>query len=205
VWVGTRFLATPEAVTVPGYKEKLLQTTSRDTVVTEAYTGKPCRVIRNEFTERVAREGLPGKQAFARLTRADHLRINHLYNPARPGVNLDVRRRVYVCVCVFLSVSVCVRETERKERDRAFVCLSVCLSLCAPVHALTKAHVCLSLSLSMSLSVSLCLCVCLSQEEFMPCGQVVGALRAIEPAHTVVNEMLLGARERLDRANRARL
>ena len=39
----------------------------------------------------------------------------------------------------------------------------------------------------------------------MPCGQVVGAIRKIEPAHEVFNAMLLGAREQLDRANRARL
>ena len=39
----------------------------------------------------------------------------------------------------------------------------------------------------------------------MPCGQVIGAIRAIEPAHLVFNRILLGAREQLDRANRARL
>jgi len=35
-------------VTAPGYKENVLRVTSRDTVITAAYTGKPCRVIRNE-------------------------------------------------------------------------------------------------------------------------------------------------------------
>ena len=46
--MGTRFLASHEARTVPGYKERMLQTTSRDTQITAAYTGKPCRVIRNK-------------------------------------------------------------------------------------------------------------------------------------------------------------
>ena len=50
VWVGTRFIATPEARAVPGYKEKLLQTAEDGTIVTRGYTGKTCRVVRNEYT-----------------------------------------------------------------------------------------------------------------------------------------------------------
>jgi enoyl-[acyl-carrier protein] reductase II len=51
VWVGTRFIATPEARTVPGYKEVLLRTHEDGTVVTRAYTGKTCRVVRNSYTD----------------------------------------------------------------------------------------------------------------------------------------------------------
>ena len=50
VWVGTRFIATPEARAVPGYKEKLLATAEDGTIVTRGYTGKTCRVVRNEYT-----------------------------------------------------------------------------------------------------------------------------------------------------------
>src|SRR5690606_30533726 len=50
VWVGTRFIATPEARAVPGYKETLLRSHEDDTVVTRAYTGKTCRVIANDYT-----------------------------------------------------------------------------------------------------------------------------------------------------------
>lgn len=50
VWVGTRFIATPEARAVPGYKEKLLGTAEDGTIVTRGYTGKTCRVVRNEYT-----------------------------------------------------------------------------------------------------------------------------------------------------------
>ena len=91
IWVGTRFLATPEAVTVPGFKEKLLQTTSRDTVITQAYTGKPCRVIKNDFTAQVAKSGVPDKEYFQKMTREEHLRVNHLYRPDRPGADMNVR------------------------------------------------------------------------------------------------------------------
>jgi len=51
VWVGTRFIATPEAHAVPGYKDALLGLGEDGTVVTRAYTGKTCRVVRNRYTE----------------------------------------------------------------------------------------------------------------------------------------------------------
>lgn len=50
VWVGTRFIATPEARSVPGYKDTLLTTREDGTVVTRAYTGKTCRVVANSYT-----------------------------------------------------------------------------------------------------------------------------------------------------------
>ncbi|HEX8804407.1 MAG TPA: nitronate monooxygenase [Acidimicrobiales bacterium] len=49
-WIGTRFIATPEAQAVSGYKETLLRAHEDDTVVTRAYTGKTCRVIANDYT-----------------------------------------------------------------------------------------------------------------------------------------------------------
>jgi len=51
IWVGTRFIATPEARSVKGYKETLLTTAEDGTIVSRAYTGKTCRVVRNSFTQ----------------------------------------------------------------------------------------------------------------------------------------------------------
>jgi len=51
VWVGTRFIATPEARAVVGYKDTLLGLTDDGTTVSRAYTGKTCRVVRNTYTE----------------------------------------------------------------------------------------------------------------------------------------------------------
>jgi len=50
VWVGTRFIATPEARSAPGYKDRLLATAEDGTVVSRAFSGKPMRVLRNETT-----------------------------------------------------------------------------------------------------------------------------------------------------------
>jgi enoyl-[acyl-carrier protein] reductase II len=51
VWVGTRFIATPEARAVTGYKDTLLRLHEDETVVSRAYTGKTCRVVRTPYTQ----------------------------------------------------------------------------------------------------------------------------------------------------------
>lgn len=50
VWIGTRFVATREAQVVPPFKQHLLGMGDDDTVVTRGFSGKPCRLARNEFT-----------------------------------------------------------------------------------------------------------------------------------------------------------
>jgi enoyl-[acyl-carrier protein] reductase II len=50
-WIGTRFIATPEARAVPGYKEALLRTAEDGTVVSRAFTGKTLRAVRNAQTQ----------------------------------------------------------------------------------------------------------------------------------------------------------
>ncbi len=50
VWVGTRFIATPEARSVAGYKEALLASAEDGTAISRAYSGKTMRVLRNEYT-----------------------------------------------------------------------------------------------------------------------------------------------------------
>src|SRR5205807_490413 len=50
VWIGTRFIATPEARAVSGYKDALLHTAEDGTVITRAFSGKTMRAVRNEYT-----------------------------------------------------------------------------------------------------------------------------------------------------------
>ena len=51
VWLGTRFIATPEARAVRGYKDALVVTAEDGTVVSRAYSGKTMRVVRNGYTD----------------------------------------------------------------------------------------------------------------------------------------------------------
>jgi len=50
VWIGTRFIATPEARVSLGYHDALLGADESQTTVSRSYSGKPMRVIANERT-----------------------------------------------------------------------------------------------------------------------------------------------------------
>src|SRR3954451_9928079 len=49
-WIGTRFIATPEARSAPGYKDALLSTAEDGTVISRAFTGKTLRAVANDTT-----------------------------------------------------------------------------------------------------------------------------------------------------------
>ena len=51
VWMGTRFIATPEARSVAGYKDALLAAKEDATTISRAFSGKTMRVLRNEYTQ----------------------------------------------------------------------------------------------------------------------------------------------------------
>jgi enoyl-[acyl-carrier protein] reductase II len=50
VWVGTRFIATPEARGIPGFKDRILASREDGTIVSRAFSGKTMRVIKNDTT-----------------------------------------------------------------------------------------------------------------------------------------------------------
>jgi enoyl-[acyl-carrier protein] reductase II len=78
VWVGTRFIATPEARGVTGYKDALLAAAEDSTVVTRAYTGKTCRVLANSYT-RSYEDGERQAEAFpTQYVRSMQEGANHL-------------------------------------------------------------------------------------------------------------------------------
>jgi enoyl-[acyl-carrier protein] reductase II len=89
VWIGTRFIATPEARAVAGYKEKLLGLAEDGTVVSRAFTGKTCRVVRNEWTAYY--ESHPDElQPFpAQVLASMEAGANHLGAPDGTAVDVD--------------------------------------------------------------------------------------------------------------------
>src|SRR6187455_284312 len=88
VWIGTRFIATPEARAVNGYKETLLATPEDGTVISRAFTGKTCRVVRNEWTNHF--DAHPDElQPFpAQAIASSKANVNHLGAPT--GTAVDV-------------------------------------------------------------------------------------------------------------------
>jgi enoyl-[acyl-carrier protein] reductase II len=51
VWLGSRFVASVEAFAHPNYKNKIVEIDEEGTTITRCHSGKPCRLIRNRFTE----------------------------------------------------------------------------------------------------------------------------------------------------------
>ena len=95
VWIGTRFIATPEARAVKGYKEAILGVTEDGTVVSRSYTGKTCRVVRNDWTnhfEQHPEELQPFPQQVIASSKAG---VNHL--GAKDGTEVDVNREFFPC------------------------------------------------------------------------------------------------------------
>jgi NAD(P)H-dependent flavin oxidoreductase YrpB (nitropropane dioxygenase family) len=59
VWTGSLWLTVEEAEAPPAQMDSLLRATSRDTVRSRAWTGKPCRMLRNEWTDAWEKEDTP--------------------------------------------------------------------------------------------------------------------------------------------------
>ena len=90
IWVGTRFIATPEARSVPGYKEKLLAAHEDDTVVTRAFTGKTCRVVRNDYTQAFDDAGAKAEPFPGQFIKSMNDGANHLGgDESTPGIDPD--------------------------------------------------------------------------------------------------------------------
>jgi NAD(P)H-dependent flavin oxidoreductase YrpB (nitropropane dioxygenase family) len=58
VWVGTAFLATPEANILPEHRRHLLEASEEDTRVTRLYSGKTARALNNPMIEAWEKSGL---------------------------------------------------------------------------------------------------------------------------------------------------
>jgi NAD(P)H-dependent flavin oxidoreductase YrpB (nitropropane dioxygenase family) len=60
VWTGSIWLTTAESDSSPLVQQKLVDATSRDTVRSRSWTGKPARMLRTDWTEAWEREDSPG-------------------------------------------------------------------------------------------------------------------------------------------------
>ena len=95
VWIGTRFIATPEARSVDGYKEALLGTAEDGTVISRAYTGKTCRVVRNEWTQHFDEHPEELQPFPAQAIASAQAGVNHLGAP--DGTAVDADREFFPC------------------------------------------------------------------------------------------------------------
>ncbi len=59
VWTGSLWLTVEEADVPPAQMQSLFEATSKDTLRSRSWTGKPCRMLRNEWTDAWEAEGNP--------------------------------------------------------------------------------------------------------------------------------------------------
>jgi enoyl-[acyl-carrier protein] reductase II len=93
VWIGTRFIATPEARAVNGYKDTLLATGEDGTTISRAYTGKTCRVVANEWTRHHDKNPSDLKPFPQQAVASMRAGVNHLGYPT--GTDVDATREFY--------------------------------------------------------------------------------------------------------------
>lgn len=81
VWTGSLWLTVTEADHEPAQKEDLLRATSEDTVRSRSWTGKPCRMVRNDWTEAWEQPDNPKPlgMPLQGLVSADAMRRTHRY------------------------------------------------------------------------------------------------------------------------------
>ena len=84
-WIGTRFIATPEATAHANHKRRIVEVDEGGTVVSRCYTGKTSRVLRNEFTDR-----WKGHEAELMPMPWQRMRVEKLVAPAKAAGLLDV-------------------------------------------------------------------------------------------------------------------
>jgi NAD(P)H-dependent flavin oxidoreductase YrpB (nitropropane dioxygenase family) len=81
VWTGSIWLTVVEAEADPAEKQSYLNATSEDTVRSRAWTGKPCRMLKNDWTEAWAdpKNPQPLGMPLQGLVTADAIRRTHKY------------------------------------------------------------------------------------------------------------------------------
>lgn len=93
VWIGTRFIATPEARAVNGYKDMLLATGEDGTTISRAYTGKTCRVVANDWTRHYDKSPTELQPFPQQAVASMQAGVNHLGYPS--GTEVDTSREFY--------------------------------------------------------------------------------------------------------------
>lgn len=91
VWTGSLWLTVEEADIPPGQMDSYLKASSRDTVRSRAWTGKPCRMLRNDWTEawEDPENPKPLGMPLQFMVTADAVRRGHAYPEQAKDVNFN--------------------------------------------------------------------------------------------------------------------
>jgi NAD(P)H-dependent flavin oxidoreductase YrpB (nitropropane dioxygenase family) len=91
VWTGSLWLTVEEADVPPQQMESYLRASSRDTVRSRSFTGKPCRVLKNDWTEAWERPDTPEPLGLPlqMMVAIDAVARGHAYPEAARDVNFN--------------------------------------------------------------------------------------------------------------------
>lgn len=91
VWTGSLWLTVEEADIPPGQMQSYLDATSRDTVRSRSWTGKPCRMLRNDWTDAWEQPDNPKPLGMPLqfMVTADAVRRGHAYPEQAKDVNFN--------------------------------------------------------------------------------------------------------------------
>jgi len=123
VWTGTLWLTVEEADIPPAQMDSYLAATSRDTVRSRSYTGKPCRMLRNDWTDAWERADTPDplgmplqfmvtSTAVSRGHRYPDQAKKVNFNPAGQVIGQATKVRPVKDV-IYTMVEECIEATER--------------------------------------------------------------------------------------------
>jgi len=90
-WTGSLWLTVEEADVPPAQMQTYVEATSHDTVRSRSFTGKPCRMLRNDWTEAWEGEGSPGTlpMPLQMMVALDAVQRGHRYPEAAKDVNFN--------------------------------------------------------------------------------------------------------------------
>jgi NAD(P)H-dependent flavin oxidoreductase YrpB (nitropropane dioxygenase family) len=91
VWTGSLWLTVQEADVPPVQMQSYLDATSRDTIRSRAWTGKPCRMLKNDWTEAWETEGNPSPLGMPLqfMVTSDAVSRGHRYPDQAKDVNFN--------------------------------------------------------------------------------------------------------------------
>ena len=91
VWTGSLWLTVEEADVPPAQMETYLQASSHDTVRSRSFTGKPCRMLRNDWTDAWEQPATPAPlpMPLQMMVALDAVRRGHRYPEAAKDTNFN--------------------------------------------------------------------------------------------------------------------
>ncbi len=126
VWTGSLWLTVEEADVPPAQMQSLFDATSKDTLRSRSWTGKPCRMLRNEWTEAWEADGNPKPLGMPMqfMVTSNAVQRGHKYPEAAKDVQFNPVGQIVGRMnklrsskdVIFDMVSECIDATDRMNR-----------------------------------------------------------------------------------------